>query len=204
VEGSEAYPTSNSRLAANVLSRARRFEIPVLGFFCESPMEIDSDHDDEIHGKAYWDEVSESMLVNLVYTLIRQVISLLPRNVATKKKLTKKIFKELDGTIYSWDAAIDVLKMMLRLAPKTCLIVIDGLDRLGNEWGEHIDDVLGAIGKYVDESSPRQWKLLLTTGGYCEVLDEALDEDEIVEVMPRYRKRGQLDVDEELDGVDDD
>lgn len=171
----------------------------MLAFFSSSPLE-----EDDINRAAdsqYWDAVAQSTLVNLMYSLIRQAIALLPRTVQSSgKKLSRAAFRALDGSLGSWDSALEVLKAVLKLTPRTCIVVLHGLDRLGPEWGEYVEDVMKAVGRYVESGKGRQWKLLLTTDEDCGVLREVVAEEDTVEVAPRWRRSGQLDMEEEFGG----
>lgn len=70
-------------------------------------------------------------LVALMYTLIRQLIELLPPRFDSDKDLSQERFDCLSGTLDSWTEALDVFEDVLELVPgPTVYCIIDGLDVL--------------------------------------------------------------------------
>ncbi|KAF7503916.1 hypothetical protein GJ744_002997 [Endocarpon pusillum] len=121
----------------------------MLAFFSSSRLE-----EDDINRAAdsyYRDAVAQSTLINLAYSLIRQAIALLPRTVhSSRKQLSRAALRALDGSLESWDSALEVLKAVLKLMPRTCIVVLHGLDCLGPAWGEYVEDVMKVVGRHVE------------------------------------------------------
>lgn len=196
----EEYPSTTTGITSTVLSMALRSKIPVLVIFCDIHGDRDVDGGEEPLSREDWEAIEAAALVNLAYSMIRQIIALLPDRLESKRSLTKAGFHELDGSLETWDTGIRILKTLLKLAPRTMLVGIDGLDQFGSEWHEYIDDILDLFSEFLDKDrykKTKSYKILFTTSRRCEVL-ERLDENEIIEVAPRWRRRGQLSIEEEF------
>ena len=165
----EPYPSSTSTIAGKVVSVALALKLPVLCFFCDLE-NYQEDKDDDYTGPA--------AVIDLVYSLIRQTIDLLPAQVTTKCDLSKSRFAKLDGSLDSFDKALHILRNLLPLAPSKMLVVVDGIEQLDDtDVKSHINDVLEELqenmiqtlkGKKKDK---RMLKILYTTAGPCVTLE---------------------------------
>ena len=183
----DIYPSSTSAIAAKVINTALELKIPLLCFFCNIPEEDEEtmDNEEDIPSR------EEATVIDLLYSLIRQAIELLPRQISTKSNLTKSRFAHLDGTLETFDEALDILADLLFLILDTFLIIIDGIEQLDDT---SVDDTVTEILEQLqettlrDSSKPKKAvKILYTTAGPCSAL-EGLDDDHLEVVKANERK----------------
>jgi len=174
VQGSfeEVYPSSTSNIAGKLASIALTLKVPVLCYFCDL-LNYEANDDDD-------DDTSPAALavIDLVYSLIRQMIDVFPTQVTTMYDLSKSRFAKLDGSLDSFDKALHMLEKHLLLAPRTTLICIDGIEQLdGTEVESQVDAVLEVLQENMvqtlagKKNDRRMLKILYTTAGTCDTLD---------------------------------
>ena len=171
-----SYPSSNSKVAATVAAQASQAGIPLLGFFCDCRDPREDPTKDKYISKTERAAFKETVVINLIYSLIRQVISILPNRIETRTKFSKAAFSKLDGTLYTWDDALKILKRLMKLMPRVVLVVIDGVEQLDqSDNGEYVDDILSLLLSYIDNDEGgdgRIFKILFTTAGACSALEK--------------------------------
>ncbi|OTA64067.1 hypothetical protein K449DRAFT_393904 [Hypoxylon sp. EC38] len=117
-------------------------------------------------------------LIALLYSLILQLINVLPDNFRPRPALSEETFGRLDGSLASAEPALQVLDSLLDYAPRALICVIDGLERLESPA------TIGAIAQLVNilryQSRARRFKVLFTTIGTSEVLCRKLNISEQV------------------------
>jgi hypothetical protein len=164
------YPSSASAVAAKVISVALKLRIPTIFFFCTIPTD-GVDHLDSRNTYYEW------TFIDCIYSLIRQIINVLAPHVDRVQGLKKEHFARLDGSFESLEAALDLLEALFSVAPRTLLVIIDGLDRIAERG---FDDLLGAFLKLLEGVLVREsWrrgqkamvlKALFSTAGPCDAL----------------------------------
>lgn len=183
---------SSSPLAAAVTMKALEVGMPLLCFFCDCT-DPTQDPEKEIYlSSKDRDIINESVVINLAYSLIRQIINLLPNRFETKLKFSKSGFAKLDGTLDTWKDAMRILDKLMKLAPQGMLAVIDGLEQLDlTDYHDCVEEILGVLLKYVTQDR-RTFKILLTTVGSCRMI-EMYDNVDMVAPRPvkaKHRNRG--------------
>jgi hypothetical protein len=178
------YPTSTTAIAVKVVTSAQALQVPVICYLCHPNSNCGQD-----------DDAAESVVMDLIYSMIRQLIYLLPRDVHSSANLGKTRFSRLNGEISSFWRAMKLLYSLIDLAPKTLLIVIDGLEQLDDSVvAEEVEEMLEFLQEVVSESSSgsekRLLKILFTTAGPSEIL-ENLDEDNLNTIEARYGSKKQ-------------
>ncbi|KAJ5373262.1 hypothetical protein N7517_005268 [Penicillium concentricum] len=110
-------------ISACYASFARQARLPVVSHFCALP-------DQEAKGLS----LQEQGLVALTYSIIRQLIDWLPPLVDSDAvlDLSAERFRQLDGTLTSWKAALSLVDTLLQSAPPLLVFIIDGLDAIHN------------------------------------------------------------------------
>ncbi|KAJ5171493.1 uncharacterized protein N7500_004276 [Penicillium coprophilum] len=110
-------------ISACYASFARHARLPVVSHFCALP-------DQEVKGL----NLQEQGLVALTYSIIRQLIDWLPPLVDSDAvlDLSAERFRQLDGTLTSWKAALSLVDTLLQSAPPLLVFIIDGLDAIHN------------------------------------------------------------------------
>lgn len=122
--GGTQPPSSDNPVAlisACYASFARQARLPVVSHFCALPTEEAKGH-----------SLQEQGLVALTYSLIRQLIDWLPPVVDSDAvlDLSAERFRQLDGTLTSWKAALSLVDTLLQSAPPLLVFIIDGLDAI--------------------------------------------------------------------------
>ncbi|KAG9242577.1 hypothetical protein BJ878DRAFT_162933 [Calycina marina] len=187
-------PESSKLIAAAVAMRALEVGMPALCFFCDCTPELPMSPESR---NAFY----ESMVVNLMYSLIRQLIDLLPNRFETKLEFTRSTFAKLDGAFDTWPRAKQVLDKLMKLAPQGMLAVIDGLDQLDlPEYHDCVEDILEILLRYTDQehNKKRALKILLTTKESCSMIENCTTIDVIspraAKPKHRYQNRRFLDL----------
>lgn len=166
--------TSETLIAAYYAALARRADIPVISHFCTLQMEKPA------RGRTR----EELALVGLVYSLIRQLVDLVPPALEDGSKFPEDRFKKLDGTTRTWDEAIAILRDLLEMSPSVLICVIDGIqwiDDLSTESA--MKKLFSLLRHYVEPGEGTQrrvCKILFTTAGESRALFTALTDREIV------------------------
>ena len=110
-------------ISACYASFARQARLPVVSHFCTLPSQ-------EAKGLS----LQEQGLVALTYSIIRQLVDWLPPVVDSDAvlDLSAERFRQLDGTLTSWKAALSLVDTLLQSAPPLLVFIIDGLDAIHN------------------------------------------------------------------------
>ncbi|MCJ1306787.1 hypothetical protein MMC25_000430 [Agyrium rufum] len=197
------FPTPTSLIAAKVTNTAASLGISVLCYFCQLPPDllfpdVDPDSkdyssdistsDNEVsepeieHPPTLHQSRQEAAVIDLLYTLIRQLISILPKRVPATPKLSQAKFAKLDGSPESYRTGLSILTELLNYIPSTLLIVIDGIEQL-DEWVEDpVCEILGVLQGSVERAgegrekekegkNDKIVKILYTTSGPSEILE---------------------------------
>ncbi|KAJ6169383.1 hypothetical protein N7497_002226 [Penicillium chrysogenum] len=108
-------------ISACYASFARQARLPVVSHFCALP----SQETKELN-------LHEQGLIALTYSIIRQLIDWLPPVVDSDAvlDLSAERFRQLDGTLTSWKAALSLVDTLLQSAPPLLVFIIDGLDAI--------------------------------------------------------------------------
>lgn len=143
-------PSRYTLLSTYVLATAQRASISAISYFCEP----DAD------------------LVKMLYSLILQLVELIPNDFQSALDFSTARFEVLDGTISTLGEAVDLLKDLLLVGPYLVFVLIDGLQMLDNpsNSGPLTDFVEGLHSSAMLETSPRMLKILFTTDGFVEAL----------------------------------
>jgi hypothetical protein len=171
------YPSNLSPIAAALVNAADEAAIPILHLFLD------------------WPSNEESSIFNLLYSLIRQLISLLLEQFVSPADFSPKQFGYLTGHIESWDSGLSILSSLLDLAPPLSLLIIDGVDHLDflKIGTKYLDNLLRLLQQHVwgsgDQEPTKTLKLLFTTAGSCATLNRLEERNltiiRITESQPR-------------------
>ena len=161
-------PSEISSTSTHVVSMMESMKIPIIAHRCQ-PQE------------------SESVaLVSMVYSLILQLVWLLPDRFSSDKNFDGSRFTVLDGSIKSLESALILLEDLLAQAPRILVCVLDGIQMIedGRDNARGTGMFLDLFLEILKESKDTKiLKLLLTTDGFCHRLDHAFDAGEKVDAM---------------------
>jgi hypothetical protein len=117
-------PNPVALISACYASFARQARLPVVSHFCVIPSQ-------NVKGL----NRHEQGLIALTYSLIRQLIDWLPPVVDSDAvlDLSAERFRQLDGTLTSWKAALSLIDTLLQSAPPLLVFIIDGLDAIDHQ-----------------------------------------------------------------------
>lgn len=118
---SNHYPSPVASISACFVSFTRRARLPVIAHFCTLPDKV-------VKGLT----THQQGLIALTYSLIRQLIDCLPTVVDSDSllDLSAERFRQVDGTISSWKAALALVDTLLHFVPPLLVCVIDGIDAI--------------------------------------------------------------------------
>ena len=188
----EIYPSDGTAIAAKVITTARMMGIPFLCFF----FGIDDVEDEGSQRMSISPCASqeEALAVDFVYILIRQLIDQLPAKVELARKRLKTLFDKLDGSLHTINTALRILEELLEQAPATLLVIVDGLELVGeSDAGLIVTEVVLLLQRMTTETRREKViKVLYTIAGTSDIL-ESLDEDhlenvEVEEGRPKHMK----------------
>ena len=153
------YPSIVSPIAAAVVNAADEAAILTLHLFLD------------------WPSNERSSIFDILYSLIRQMISVLPDQFVSPADFSPENFGRLNSQMESWEAGLAVLSGLLDLAPPLLLIIIDGIDHLDYlSIGLHyLRSLLQLLQRYVwgneDQEPKKTLKIFFTTAGNCATLN---------------------------------
>lgn len=148
-------------------------KIPVISFFC------DADPDDDSNGEKKSSKVSEDPLLGMVYSLVHQLIGLLPPLLNPESRLTAARFDSLDGSNKSWNTALELLKDMLDMAPPLLSCIIDGIHTFHEISTGQIHQLVEVF-RHAMQTEGKIFKALFTTYGRATKLVFELRGNEMV------------------------
>lgn len=159
-------------LAAQLIDLIARSRLHVISYFCELSRSV----------KAAEREMQAT--IALVYSLIRQLVELLPPEFEASADFSEARFRRLDGTFESCGDATQMFKDLLDAVPvATVYCVIDGLQLMDIRRAEEslrafLRQIRGADGKL---------RVLFTTSGRSACLSKELKVEETL-VIDTFRK----------------
>lgn len=169
---------------ASYISSARNNGIPVVSHFCQLSEE-----------EAPENRTKESIeLSALLYSMIRQVINLLPAVLDEDAPIfNEEHFSALDGTLRTWDGALSLLADLIKAVRlPLLLLVIDGVNRVEDPVysvnNQKIKDLIRCLEDVMESCNEgnRICKIIFTTAGISEPLCEQLDARDIVICGPVF------------------
>lgn len=146
--------------------------MPCASFFCRA-QEVDDEFDNESEVQTGVDP-----LLGVVYSLIYQILRVLPPLTEQTLITGKNRFTDLDSTLSSWDHALELLEDTLSLAPALMMIVIDGLLAFEDEHEYEMEELLGVFRKQMDVKE-KLLKVLLTSDRMLFSITTKLASDEM-------------------------
>ena len=161
------------QLATAICSFAIQMEIPLIHFSCVP----------SIYETGKGDGVETTWMVNMVYSLMAQLIQLLPEEFEPKEKI---VVADLDATTRTFTSALSALSVLLDASPSPLFCVIDNLQHLEdptaeNEYLMQFLKILQAHGQSCRSAFPaRCFKVLFTTSGRSTSLVDFLEPHEMV------------------------
>ena len=146
-------PSRYTQLSAYLVMTAQKADVPVLYYFCDST----------------------TSMIDLVYTLIAQLVRVLPRDFKSEKDFGSARFETLDGSSDSVNQGIRLFGDLLEVGPYMLFVIIDGLQMLGrtsssDAQAQELVDILRTAGKDESSESSGIVKTLFTTDGFTDAL----------------------------------
>ncbi|KAG8676531.1 hypothetical protein FPOAC1_002536 [Fusarium poae] len=153
-----------SRTAARIYDVSTEARLPCVLFFCQPRYDF---------AKEKSLTQKEASLVAFLYGIIRQLVRLLPTQFSAVEGLAQGNFDELDGSIQSVHASLDLIRALLNHAPSPLIWVIDGLQLV--EDRASMPFLQAFLGILEEQKTTRISKVCFTTQGNCAVLARGLD-----------------------------
>lgn len=166
-------------IAASVIKSAIKISIPLVHIFCDWPGKIE-----------------EKVVVNILYSMIRQLVDILPLKVETSSDFSTARFANLDGSFQTWDEALSICAELFIEVPSPLLVIIDGIEHVGlGTSRKNIESLLGVLNAHLSrvrehDKSPKIFKVLFTTAGNCASLNRLGNKDlKIVKASAKSAKQ---------------
>ena len=154
-------PSRYTQLSAYVIMTAQKANVPVIYYFCDST----------------------TSMVDLIYTLIGQLVGLLPRDFYSTLDFSEARFDTLDSRSSSIEQATILFKDLVAEGPYMLFVVIDGIQMLdtGSDRVQirELVNVLRYTGTESNEKQVHLIKTLLTTDGLTDALIHLSDAERI-------------------------
>ncbi|KAJ4247112.1 hypothetical protein NW762_013250 [Fusarium torreyae] len=166
VQGPPSMPHNSivSRAAAKVYDLSFQTRLPCVVFFCQPRYTFARD-------KGLTQK--EAGLIALLYTVIRQLVCLLPTGFPATEGLGEKNFHLLNGSMKSVSEALNLIRALLTHAPSTLIWVVDGLQLVEDKT------TIPFLREFVDILKAQQTagvhKVFFTTQGNSSVLARGVD-----------------------------
>jgi len=168
-----ATPSDLSRTTSYVVSTVNRLKIPLIAHSCQ-----------RLASK------TDSLML-MAYSLVRQLIWLLPDKFRSNKDFGSSRFGLLNGHVDSLAKALVLIEDLLSMMPELLICVIDGFQFLDDD--EEDDDnslYLNFLLEILKETQATKiLKVLITTDGYSRRLWQTLRPNERVDVMGSERRK---------------
>lgn len=161
-------PSEISLTSAYVVSMMESMKVPIIAHRCQ-PQESET-----------------AALISMTYSLILQLVWLLPDKFSSDRRFDGSRFTVFDGSINSLESALILLEDLLAQAPRILVCVLDGIQVIedGKENSRGTGMFLDLFLEILKESKDAKLlKILLTTDGFCHRLDHRLDAGEKVDAM---------------------
>jgi hypothetical protein len=168
-----SFPPPLAPLAAHYVSLSKLAKVPVIHHSCTLP-QVGS-HDRTTR--------ESSALITLIYSLVRQLVELIPPVIDGNHDFSAERFGGLDGTLNTLEEAIFVLNDLLDLSPPNLFCVIDGLQQLDDQSTDyHLKSMINTLRSKTkpDDQTSNRIKLLFTTAGASRALLDSLSMEELV------------------------
>ena len=163
-------PSELSSTSACLVSKIHNAKLPLIAHQC--------------------DDSGSSMdkLISMVYSVVIQLIWLLPEDFSTKIDLSPCRSESLDRSVYRLPDVLFLMKDLLTLAPRLLIVVIDSIqlceDGLGPDNNRGTEIYLDLFRKILTiGGNARVQKTLFTTDGRCSNLVQKLSPQEQVDLM---------------------
>jgi len=169
----EAIPSELSLTASYVVSTVNRLKIPVIAHSC--PCQAAT--------------LESFMLVS--YSIVRQLIWLLPDRFKSDIDFGTDRFRELTGDIKSIPDALFLIEDLLTMMPQLVVFVIDGFQYLDEEkeTGDNSVYLTFLLETLKAAQNAMALKILITTDGFSQRLSQLLEADEQLDAMHLGRRK---------------
>ncbi|CEI66319.1 unnamed protein product [Fusarium venenatum] len=153
-----------SRTAARIYDVSTEARLPCIAIFCQPRYHF---------AKEKGLTQKEASLIAFSYSIIRQLVRLLPTQFSAVEGLTQRNFDLLDGSMQSIHASLDLIRALLNHTPSPLIWVIDGLQLVEDRTSmPFLQTFLGLL---KDQKTKSISKVCFTTQGNCAVLARGLN-----------------------------
>ncbi|KAF2276671.1 uncharacterized protein EI97DRAFT_432916 [Westerdykella ornata] len=164
---------------------SERLKLPLVSYrFRADEYGLAESVDSALEGRS----VEMDRFVLMAYSIIRQLVWLLPKEVETDVDLSSARFQRLDGSTESLLDAFNLIEALLSFMPQILIVVLDGFQFVDNDSGVYGDSTHGYLELFLEilrqAGTSRTLKVLITSDGRCRTLleEDVIHLDEQVEV----------------------
>ncbi|KAK4165173.1 hypothetical protein QBC43DRAFT_316153 [Cladorrhinum sp. PSN259] len=130
----------------------------------------------------------EAGIIALLFTLITQLVNLLPPSFATELDFDENQFSRLDGTWESVNPALNIIRALLRHAPPSIVCVVDGIQSLEvKQTKRYLQELVDILREQGDSTVV---KVLFTTDGMSQTLAKKMKGRERVSAASWNAEKG--------------
>lgn len=182
VEG-PAYGTFDEALHSlglRICSGAEELNLPCVCFFARNRYSFQTEHPSM--------DLKEAGLVAILYSLITQLVHIVPPNLKPNRSLTENEFRKLDGTSYSSTAALIIVEALLSVVMPGLIFVVSGFELIDSR--ENYDPLFAMIRLLKEQPADKRIKVIILTQGNCRSLMGATDVKERSDASRMAQARG--------------
>lgn len=152
-------------VAAKFIEMATKHRFTVVSFFCELPRRSSGQQAPQ-----------EQAAISLLYALLRQMIEVLPPKLDTTVDLSERRFNELDGSLNTWDNALELLSDVTSFVPGIVFCIIESFHWLDAKTTEN------PLTQLLQVLRNEKFRVLFTTHGRSGCLLQTLGREEVLDL----------------------
>jgi len=164
--GPEEYtvPSNVSAAAGAIVMSAQALGVPQISHICERGTRSDS----------VGQSIEDSGLIGLLYSFIKQMIVQTPLRVENDTAISYDQISDLDGTMGTWSLGLDILSILLKLAPPLLLCIVDGFNLLDHGASStRCEEFISLFWKSLANEA-KVLKVLFTTSGFSKTMNSEI------------------------------
>jgi len=176
-----------SMAAAYMVLLSERIKVSVIAYrFRDDEFGLPEDQSAKI-GMQWRRSTEMDRLTMMLYSMIRQLVWLLPEEIESKSEFTFDRFDHLDGSTASLLDALNLFQELLALMPQLLVCVLDGFELVDNDVDPDGTAIYLALFLEIlrEAEQQRVLKVLLSSAGPCRTLmeEEHIQLDEQVHMV---------------------
>lgn len=175
-----AFDEALHSLALRICSGAEELNLPCVCFFARNRYSFQTEHTSM--------NLKKAGLIAILYSLISQIVRIVPPSFEPNGSLTEDEFRKLDGTPQSSTAALSIVEALLSVVMPGLIFVVSGFELIDSR--ENYDPLFAMIRLLKEQPADKRVKVIFLTQGNCRSLVGATDVKERSDASRMAQARG--------------